>query len=63
MVAAVRISLATAPPDGGFGPEERGLADYFETQSDDGSWRLAGTHQNDVTAEMVVWLDEIDQAV
>ena len=34
-----------------------------ETQSDHGSWSLAGAYQNDITAEMVVWLDEIDQAV
>jgi hypothetical protein len=32
------------------------------TQSEDGSWRFESMSINDVTAEMVVWLDEIDQA-
>jgi len=34
-----------------------------ETQADDGSWNLSGKYPNDMTAEMVVWLDEIYQAV
>lgn len=34
----------------------------IETQSEGGSWPC-GRYQNDFTAEMVVWLDEIHQAV
>ena len=34
-----------------------------ETQAPDGSWHLEGQAHNDLTAEMVAWLDEIHQAV
>ena len=34
-----------------------------ETQAGDGSWNLFGAAHNDMTAEMVVWLDEIYQAL
>jgi hypothetical protein len=34
-----------------------------ETQSPEGTWDLAGAYRNDITAEMVVWLDEISQAI
>lgn len=34
-----------------------------ETQGEDGSWNLFGSHHIDMAAEMVVWLDEIYQAV
>lgn len=33
------------------------------TQTEDGSWTPGGRFRSDVTAEMVVWLDEIHQAV
>jgi hypothetical protein len=35
----------------------------IETQSPDGSWVPGEKYQNDFTAELVVWLDEIYQAV
>ena len=35
----------------------------METQAPDGSWNMCGRAHNDLTAEMVVWLDEIHQAV
>jgi hypothetical protein len=34
-----------------------------ETQAPDGGWNMGGRAHNDLTAEMVVWLDEIHQAV
>lgn len=37
--------------------------DLLETQKADGSWTLFGGYQVDVTAEMVFWLDEIQQAL
>ena len=35
------------------------------TQAEEGYWSLPGNDmlKNDITAEMVVWLDEINQAV
>ncbi len=35
----------------------------IETQSEDGSWASTEKYQNDFTAEMVIWLDEIYRAV
>jgi hypothetical protein len=34
-----------------------------ETQEADGSWHMEGIVHNDLTAELVVWLDEIHQAL
>lgn len=35
----------------------------LESQSEEGAWRFGQMSSNDATAEMVVWLDEIHQAI
>ena len=53
--------------DGSVSPSQRGVADYLvELQGKNGAWTLEMEGFDptiDVTAEMVVWLDEIYQAV
>ena len=34
-----------------------------ETQEEDGAWSMGTMSRNDIAAELVVWLDEIDQSV
>ena len=57
--------IAIEPEDGNFEMLKRNTMPYdniIAVQSPEGCWWPGSPYSNDVTAEMVVWLDEVHQA-